>query len=94
MQLPLALPHRLAPRLGQAPWALAVGGAGLAARFCLTRAFRILDTTFVVPFDCLRLSLVAVLGTVLYGEPPDPAVLGGAALIFAGTDYALRSERR
>jgi drug/metabolite transporter (DMT)-like permease len=59
---------------------------------CLTRAFRIADATLVVPFDFLRLPLIAVVGMLFYNEPPELGVYLGAAVIFAGTYYSIRLE--
>jgi drug/metabolite transporter (DMT)-like permease len=52
------------------------------------------DATVAVPIDFIRLPLIALLGAVLYGEGLDPAVLVGAAVIFAGTYYSLGREAR
>ena len=40
------------------------------------------------------LPLIAVVGLLFYGEALDPAVLVGAAMIFAGTYYSLSREHR
>jgi drug/metabolite transporter (DMT)-like permease len=47
-----------------------------------------------VPIDFVRLPLIAVIGALFYGEPFDPLVLVGAAIIFVGTYYSLRRESR
>jgi len=47
-----------------------------------------------VPIDFTRLPLIAVVGALFYGEPFDPMVLVGAAVIVAGTYYSLRHEMR
>ena len=59
----------------------------------MTRAFKLADATVVVPIDFLRLPLIAVAGALLYGEPLDPIVFVGAAIIFAGTYYSISRER-
>jgi drug/metabolite transporter (DMT)-like permease len=96
IQVPLALVPALqqwvTPGLADLPWVLAVGAAGLSAHFCLTRSLRIADATLVVPIDFLRLPLIAVVGMVFYGEPLQPSILVGAAVIFAGTYYSIRRE--
>jgi drug/metabolite transporter (DMT)-like permease len=98
VQLPLGFfPARsgwVAPAPGDAPWILAVGASGLAAHFCLARAFRIADAMVVVPIDFLRMPLIAVVGILFYGEPLEIAILLGAAVIFAGTYYSIRRESR
>ncbi|MDH3286311.1 MAG: DMT family transporter [Betaproteobacteria bacterium] len=98
IQVPLglvfALPIWVTPGLDELPWIIAVGATGLSAHMCLTRAFRIADATLVVPFDFLRLPLIAVVGMLFYGEAPEAAVFLGAAAIFAGTYYSIRRESR
>jgi hypothetical protein len=46
-----------------------------------------------MPIDFARLPLIALVGTMVYAEPLDPAVFLGAAMIFAGTYYSLSRER-
>jgi drug/metabolite transporter (DMT)-like permease len=98
MQMPLglapALPDWVTPTLADLPWIIAVGGAGFASHYCLTRAFMLADATFVVPLDFLRLPLIAVVGALFYGEPIELVTLLGAAVIFAGIYYSLTRERR
>lgn len=98
IQLPLglipALGQWVAPTLADAPWILAVGAAGFSAHYCMTRAFRLADATLVVPFDFLRLPLIAVVGFLFYGEPIELATMVGAAVIFAGTYYSVSRESR
>ena len=89
-----ALPGWVTPGLSDLPWIVAVGAAGLSAHFCMTRSLRIADATFVVPIDFLRLPLIAVVGAVFYGEPLEPSILLGAAVIFAGTYTSIRLETR
>jgi drug/metabolite transporter (DMT)-like permease len=74
--------------------ALAVGIAGLSSHYCLTKALNSGDASLVIPFDFLRLPIIAVLAWIIYGEPLDPVVLAGGALIFGGVLWNLRSETR
>jgi drug/metabolite transporter (DMT)-like permease len=76
------------------PWLAVVAGTGLSAHYGMTRALQQADATLVIPMDFLRLPLIAVVGLVVYGEALDPAVLIGAAMIFAGAYYSLSRERR
>jgi drug/metabolite transporter (DMT)-like permease len=75
------------------PWICALGICTVGAHVCLTRALRLADATVVVPMDFLRLPLIALIGAVFYAERLDPAVLIGAAMIFAGSYYSLSRER-
>lgn len=82
------------PQTIDAPWIAAIGAGSFAAHYSMTRAMKLADATVVVPIDFTRLPLIAVVGAIFYGEPFDPFVLLGAAVIFAGTYYSLRHELR
>jgi drug/metabolite transporter (DMT)-like permease len=83
-------------RIDGANWmaALAVGFAGLSSHYCLTKALNAGDASLVIPFDFLRLPLIAVLAWIIYGEPLEPVVFAGGALIFGGMLWNLRNEAR
>jgi drug/metabolite transporter (DMT)-like permease len=89
-----ALPNWVAPTLADLPWILIIGTGSFTAHYCLTRAMSLADATIVVPVDFFRLPLIAVVGAVFYAEPFDPAVILGAAMIFAGVWYSLVNEKR
>lgn len=72
---------------------LGVAIAGTASHYCLTNAFRAGDATLVVPFDFMRIPLIAVVGWALYGERLDVFVLLGALVIISGVLWNLRTER-
>jgi drug/metabolite transporter (DMT)-like permease len=97
-QLPLtfvtALPQWVAPRPVDVLWAVVIGSGSFVAHYSMTRAMKIGDATLVVPIDFLRLPLIAMIGTLVYGEPLEAATFVGAAVIFAGTYYSLAREAR
>jgi drug/metabolite transporter (DMT)-like permease len=93
LSLAAAIPDWAAPRLADAPWMLLLGVGSYTAHYCMMRAMKVADATVVVPVDFARLPLIAVVGAMFYGEPFDPLVLAGAALIFAGTYYSLSREK-
>ena len=93
LALAAALPQWATPRLADAPWMLLLGVGSYTAHYCMMRAMKVADATVVVPVDFARLPLIAVAGAMFYGEPFDPLVLAGAALIFAGTYYSLSREK-
>ncbi len=93
LSLAAAIPDWAAPRLADAPWMLLLGVGSSTAHYCMMRAMKVADATVVVPVDFARLPLIAVVGAMFYGEPFDPLVLAGAALIFAGTYYSLSREK-
>lgn len=76
------------------PWLVLLGITGLTAHYALTRALSLADASFVMPFDFLRVPLIAVTGYLLYAESIEPATFLGAVLIFSGTYYSLWYESR
>jgi drug/metabolite transporter (DMT)-like permease len=65
--------------------------SGLTSHLCLTNAFRYGDATVVYPLDFFRLPLIALIGWSFYGEPLDPMVFAGAALIISGVLWNLHA---
>jgi drug/metabolite transporter (DMT)-like permease len=57
---------------------------GLSAHYCLTRALGAAEAVVVLPMEFARLPVVAVIGLLAYGEPLDPWLFLGAAVIVAG----------
>ncbi len=92
--LAAALPGWTAPSAADLPWILAIGCGSFTAHYCLTTAMRHADAMVVAPVDFFRLPLIAVIGALFYAEPFDPAVIMGAAMIFAGVWFSLARERR
>jgi len=80
--------------LEQWPAFAAVGVTGLVSHYCLTNAFRAADASVVVPFDFLRIPVIALIGWWLYNEKIDIFVFLGAGLIIAGVLWNLRAEAR
>lgn len=75
-------------------WLLVVSLSGLAAHYCIARAFALADATIVTPMDYLRVPLIAVVGWAVYAEALDPFVLIGGAVIAAANIINLSAERR
>lgn len=86
--------HITAPTQQTILWLILIGGAGLLAHFCMTKALSIAPATVVVPIDFTRLPLIAVVGLLFYDEPLDIWVLVGALIIFGGNYLNIRSETR
>jgi drug/metabolite transporter (DMT)-like permease len=76
------------------PWLAVVAFGGLLAHLCLTTALSIAPATIVVPFDFIRLPVIALVGVVLYAEALDPFVLIGAAVIFGANYLNIWTETR
>ena len=98
MQLPMGLAGSpwfvLKLEAAHIPYLIGVGIAGLSSHFCLTKAFHAGDATVVVPFDFLRIPLIALVGWLFYAEALDVFVFAGAAIIIAGVVWNLRAEWR
>jgi drug/metabolite transporter (DMT)-like permease len=79
------------PSQATIPWLLVVGVAGLVAHLCLTQALLVAPASVVVPMDFARLPAIAVVGMLLYGEPLEPWVVIGAAVILAANYINIRN---
>lgn len=86
--------HLTLPDARTAPGLLVIGCAGLLAHYCLTTALSFAPASIVMPFDFTRLPVIAVVGMALYGEPLDPWVFLGAAVIFLANFYNIRAATR
>jgi drug/metabolite transporter (DMT)-like permease len=75
-------------------WLVVVSLSGLAAHYCIARAFALADATIVTPMDYLRVPLIAIVGWLVYAEAFDPFVLIGGAVIAAANIVNLLAERR
>ena len=66
--------------------------AGSAGHFCLTRSLATADATVVVPFDYLRLPIVALIAYLAFGQVPDVWIWLGGGLIAASGIYIAHRE--
>ncbi|SER43541.1 Permease of the drug/metabolite transporter (DMT) superfamily [Tranquillimonas rosea] len=82
------------PSAGNLPWIGVIGLAGLMAHLCLTTALSVAPATLVVPFDFLRLPVIAAVGMLMYAEPVALSVAVGAALICGANYLNVYAERR
>jgi drug/metabolite transporter (DMT)-like permease len=93
ISLALAVPQWVSPVAADLPWIVGIGAGAFTAHYCMTQAMKLVDAMVAVPIDFIRLPLIAVVGALAYGEPFDPMVIAGAAVIFAGTYYSISRER-
>ncbi|MEM9302611.1 MAG: DMT family transporter, partial [Pseudomonadota bacterium] len=78
-------------------WAIAVaiGVFGTTAHMLFTRGIQLADASLVMPFDFVRLPMVAALGYLLFDQTVDRWTWLGAVVIFgAGVYIAHREGRR
>lgn len=77
-----------------APWLMLIGFGGLLAHFCLTKALTIAPASTVMPFDFVRLPLIAIIGALFYNEPLNVFVFIGAGAIFLANTITIRASVR
>ena len=80
------------PTIEQLGWFALLGVAGSAGHFCLIRSLAAADATVVVPFDYLRLPIVALIAYVAFGQVPDVWIWLGGGLIAASGIYIAHRE--
>ncbi len=73
-------------------WLLLLGGAATLGHLCLTRAFTVAEATQVMPFDFIRLPLIALIGYVFFDEALDAWTGVGAAIIVGSSVYIAHRE--
>ena len=71
-----------------------VGVVGGLAQLCLTASYQRAGTSVVAPFDYTQLLWALLIGYAVFGELPEPIMLGGAAIVIAAGLYILHRERR
>jgi drug/metabolite transporter (DMT)-like permease len=79
------------PTMAIAPWLLLLGGAGVLAHLCLTKALTLAPATVVMPMDFVRLPAIAVVGMLVYSEPLDLYVFVGSLVILAANWLNIRN---
>jgi drug/metabolite transporter (DMT)-like permease len=72
----------------------AVAGFGTFYQLAVAQAFRMADTSQVLPADFTKLIWAAALGWILFAEVPDVWVFVGGAVIFAAVFYVSYRESR
>lgn len=67
-----------------------VGILGIAGQTAVTHGISLGDTTFVVPFDYLRVVFAVIFGIALFAEIPTLWSISGTAIIIGSNLYLLR----
>jgi drug/metabolite transporter (DMT)-like permease len=80
------------PTLGLIGLMIAIAGLGTLGHQCLTRAMKVADASVVMPFEYLKLPLVAAIGFFFFGETTDWGTWAGAAVIVGSAVYIARRE--
>lgn len=71
---------------------ICLGAAAALAHIALTRAYSKADASAVLPFDYLRLPLVAAFAYLLFDQVPDPWTWVGGAVIAGAVIYIAHRE--
>ena len=69
-----------------------MGSAGLISHWCLAQAFKLSDTTFIMPFQFTKLIWASFIGYVIFSESPDKWTWFGGIIIFASVIYITYRE--
>lgn len=94
--LPLALagavPYWIWPTWADVPWIAVLAFSASAAHFCFTKSMSTSDVSIVMPFDYLRLPMIALVGYFAYDQTSSMWTWVGAAVICGASFYILKRE--
>ncbi len=82
------------PPLDVWPWIIVMGAIATLGQWGMTQAYAATDATIVLPFDYLRLPMVALIAFIIFAETPDAMTYLGGAIIAGATIYIARRESR
>ena len=66
--------------------------SGLLSHWCLAQAFRLSDTTFVMPLQFTKLIWASLIGLFIFAEQPDILTWVGGIIIFISVVYITYRE--
>ena len=73
-------------------WLIGIGVFSTLAHLAYTRSFAIADASAVLPYDYIRILMVAAVGFGIYGEIPDIWTWAGTIVIISSALYIARRE--
>jgi drug/metabolite transporter (DMT)-like permease len=73
---------------------VAAGALGIIGQSMFTHGIGLGETSFVMPFDYLRIVHSFVFGVIFFAEIPGFWSIAGAVVIVASSLYLLRTERK
>ena len=91
---PLALWQWVPPTLVQTAWLAFAAVFGSLGHYCMTRAFASAPLAVTQPVTFLQLVWASLLGVLAFGDPLDPWVLLGGAVMIAAISSVTWIERR
>ncbi|MAZ04143.1 MAG: EamA family transporter [Sneathiella sp.] len=90
--LPGAILQWRNPTVEELLWLVLAAVVATGAHYTLTRAFEAAPITVTQPLGFLQLIWAAILGVLAFGEPLDPYVMVGGAVIVAAATYISHRE--
>ena len=69
-----------------------MGASGLLSHWCLAQAFKMSDTTFVMPLQFTKLIWASLIGLFIFSEEPDILTWVGGVIIFISVVYITYRE--
>ena len=69
-----------------------MGASGLLSHWCLAQAFKLSDTTFVMPLQFTKLIWASLIGLLIFSEKPDIWTWVGGIIIFISVVYITYRE--
>ncbi|MDC0226492.1 DMT family transporter [Alphaproteobacteria bacterium] len=69
-----------------------MGASGLLSHWCLAQAFKLSDTTFVMPLQFTKLVWASLIGLFIFAEQPDMLTWVGGIIIFISVVYITYRE--
>lgn len=82
------------PTAAEWGWLALTGVLGTLGQLAVTQAFRVADTSAVLPFDFSKLIWASLFGFVVFGEVPSIWTWIGGTMIFGGGLYIALRERQ
>ncbi|MFN4284264.1 MAG: DMT family transporter [Alphaproteobacteria bacterium] len=76
------------------PWIVLMGAAATLGQWGMTQAYAAADATVVLPFDYVRLPIIAVIAYFIFAETPDAMTYLGGLIIAAATIYIAHRESK
>ena len=73
---------------------IAAGLIGGVAQIIVTSSLRFGPASMLAPFDYSSMIFASIIGWIVFGELPTPAILTGAALVIAGGILIIWRERQ
>ncbi len=82
------------PKPGDLAMLVTIGLIGGVAQYAMTRAFRLAEAAAIAPLDYTSMAWAILLGYLIWGDVPSPAVFAGIAVVVASGLFILYREQR